>query len=126
MPPLTYIHGLMRTDAVGGSRGEAMPNRWNSESHQACLDGRVVTEVGVANRSCFDRRSNNVNEAKIMGGKFGRSNIFATHSLHLLNNKERATAPARGRRERIKGTGRVILSRKNHGPVPLIRALRRG
>ena len=62
------------------------------------------------------RWTNIVNVAKIMGGKFGRSNIFATHSLthslDLLNNKERATAPARGRRERIR--------------VPLIRAAGRG
>ena len=35
----------------------ALPNRWSSESHQACLNGRVVTEVGVANVSDFDQRS---------------------------------------------------------------------
>ena len=55
----------------------ALPNRWSSESHQACLNGRVVTEVGEANVSCFDRRSNIVNaEQKVAQifafGEFGR------------------------------------------------------
>ena len=55
----------------------ALPNRWSSESHQACLNGRVVTEVGEANVSCFDRRSNITNGAKRMAdflafGEFGR------------------------------------------------------
>ena len=61
MLQLTYIHGLMmRTDAVGGSRGEAMAER-----------GSIIS----------------VNGAKIMGGKFGRSNIFVTHSLtHSLTH----------------------------------------
>ena len=27
MPPLTYISAFRRTDATGGSRGEAMPER---------------------------------------------------------------------------------------------------
>ena len=31
-----------------------MSNRWSSESHQTCLNGRVATEVGVANESIFD------------------------------------------------------------------------
>ena len=48
----------------------ALPNRWSSESHQACLNGRVVTEVGEANVSCFDRRSNITNGAKIMAELF--------------------------------------------------------
>jgi hypothetical protein len=46
---------------ISGSRAKrvwTLPNRWSSESHQACLNGRVVTEVGVANGSCFDQRSN--------------------------------------------------------------------
>ena len=29
MPPLTYISAFRRTDATGGSRGEAMPEREN-------------------------------------------------------------------------------------------------
>ena len=29
MPPLTYISAFTRTDANGGSRGEAMPEREN-------------------------------------------------------------------------------------------------
>ena len=32
-----------------GDKEEKAKNRWNSESHQACLNGRVVTEVGKAN-----------------------------------------------------------------------------
>ena len=40
-----------------------LPNRWSSESHQVNLNGRVVTEVGVANGICFNRRLNNANRA---------------------------------------------------------------
>ena len=31
MPPLTYISAFRRTDANGGSRGEAMPERENAK-----------------------------------------------------------------------------------------------
>jgi len=31
MPPLTYISAFRRTDATGGSRGEAMPERENAK-----------------------------------------------------------------------------------------------
>ena len=61
----------------------ALPNRWSSESHQACLNGRVVTEVGEANVSCFDRRSNIVNGAKRMAETFGHSKDLITLSLSL-------------------------------------------
>ena len=47
-----------------------LPNRWSSESHQACLNGRVATEVGVANVSCFNRRLNNANAVKRMTDLF--------------------------------------------------------
>ena len=70
-----------------------LPNRWSSESHQACLNGRVATEVGVANVSCFDQRSNIVlGQAKRqsrakreqrMTDFLGHSNNFATLSLSL-------------------------------------------
>ena len=84
----------------------ALPNRWSSESHQACLNqrstaegkvnGRVVTEVGVANVSCFNRarallacyrrdarRLNNHNTAERMATKFGHSDNLITLSLSL-------------------------------------------
>jgi hypothetical protein len=32
---------------------QRLPNRWSSERHQACLFGRVATEVGGANVSSF-------------------------------------------------------------------------
>ena len=72
----------------------ALPNRWSSESHQACLNGRVVTEVGVANVSCFNRarallacyrrdarRLNNHNAAKRITETFGHSDNLITLSL---------------------------------------------
>ena len=55
MPPLTYISAFRRTDANGGSRGEAMPER----------------EIII------------VNGEKIMAEMFGHSNNFATLSLSL-------------------------------------------
>ena len=64
-----------------------LPNRWSSESHQACLNGRVATEVGVASVSCFNRRLNNANRAKIMADSFGHSNNFATLSGARLQER---------------------------------------
>ena len=61
----------------------ALPNRWSSESHQACLNGRFASEVGVANVSCFDRRSNIVKREQKMTEFLGHSNNFATLSLSL-------------------------------------------
>lgn len=74
----------------------ALPNRWSSESHQVCLNGRVVTEVGVANVSCFNRarallacyrrdarRLNNHNTAKKNGYFLGHSDNLITLSLSL-------------------------------------------
>ena len=67
----------------------ALPNRWSSESHQACLNGQVVTEVGVANVSCFNRARallawlNNHNTAKKNGYFLGHSDNLITLSLSL-------------------------------------------
>ena len=45
MPPLTYISAFRRTDANGGSRGEAMPERENAKI--------VNAEQKVARKSAF-------------------------------------------------------------------------
>ena len=60
MSPFLSISAFTRTDATGGSRGEALPSG-----------------------SCFDRRSNIVNGEKRMTDSFGHSNNFATLSLSL-------------------------------------------
>ena len=65
---MTADEGRLRVSESRAKRVFALPNRWSSESHQACLrstsgrllptgrkNGRVVTEVGVANGSCFNR-----------------------------------------------------------------------
>ena len=116
---MTADEGRLRVSECRAKRVFALPNRWSSESHQACLrstsgrllptgrkNGRVVTEVGVANGSCFNRarallacyrkatgrrdsgngdarRLNNANRAKIMAESFGHYNNFATLSLSL-------------------------------------------
>jgi len=82
----------------------ALPNRWSSESHQACLNGRVVTEVGVANVSCFNRarallacyrrdarRLNNHNTGKKNGYFLGHSDNLITLSLSLRRSPIRET-----------------------------------
>ena len=52
---IKQLHGILKTGtsdsrkdwfAVGDYK--RLPNRWSSESHQACLNGRVVTEEGEA------------------------------------------------------------------------------
>ena len=42
MPPLTYISAFRRTDANGGSRGEAMPERENAKIVNA---GQKVAQI---------------------------------------------------------------------------------
>ena len=82
----------------------ALPNRWSSESHQACLNGRFASEVGVANVSCFDRRSNIVKREQKMTEFLGHSNNFATLSLslslslsHICANRQSSFIRNRGR-----------------------------
>ena len=42
-------------------------NRWSSECHQARLDGRVVTEEGVANDFCCDTAPSPLVEMGLFG-----------------------------------------------------------
>ena len=58
MPPLTFISAFRRTDANGGSRGEAMPERENIK--QRVSESRAKRVWTLPSGSCFDRRSNNV------------------------------------------------------------------
>ena len=59
---------------------------------------------------------NNVNGTKIMGGKFGRSNIFATHSLtHSLTISLRQQRESDGPGE---GTARANQGDWSHDSFP--------
>ena len=70
---------------------ESRAKRWSSESRSklVCIlpsrDRVRETQIvwALPSVSCFDRRSNNVNGAKIMTDSLGHSNIFATLSLSL-------------------------------------------
>ena len=108
MSPLLSISAFTRTDATGGSRGEAMPERenikqrvsesrakrWSSESRSklVCIlpsrDRVRGTQIvwALPSGSCFDRRSNIVNGEKRMTDSFGHSNNFATLSQALTYN----------------------------------------
>ena len=44
MPPLTYISALRRTDANGGSRGEAMPERENVKNVNIVKREKIMAE----------------------------------------------------------------------------------
>ena len=92
MPPLLSISAFRRTDANGGSRGEAMPererhinfvkreqNRRSSERHQACLrstSGRLLPQ-GRKNGRVATEENRNVK----MTDSFGHSKDLITLSL---------------------------------------------
>ena len=44
MPPLTYISAFRRTDATGGSRGEAMPERENVKNVNIVKREQIMAE----------------------------------------------------------------------------------
>ena len=52
---IKQLHGILKTGTSDSRKDwfavddyKRLPNRWSSESHQACLNGRVVTEEGEA------------------------------------------------------------------------------
>ena len=78
MPPLLSISAFRRTDANGGSRGEAMPER---EIKQRVSESRAKRVWALPSGSCFDQRSIIVKREQKMTETFGHSNNFATLSL---------------------------------------------
>ena len=109
--PLLSISAFTRSDANGGSRGEAMPERENLK--QRVSESRAKRVWALPSGSCFDRRSNIVKREQKMTDSFGHSNNFATLSCanrqsHLIKIRGRPRVNIRLFLERTKG-GRSVF-----------------
>ena len=68
---------------------EFFPNRWSSESHHACMFGRVVTEENKVNVSNFG-------EAKVTIKREQREPTTSASPLKLLNRNPHPFTPIFG------------------------------
>ena len=83
MPPITYISAFTRTDAKGGSRGEAMPERENAKIVNAGQKVAQIFAFGEFWRHLSHLGKFNTCQWHSACTKFGHSNNFATLSLSL-------------------------------------------